>query len=159
MNFSKLFLYTILNSFLIYGCTNSQKKEETYEWAQTALETAPKPESDSVIYSSKTDTIRINIQNGKGYLKIHKEERDYVNLVFNSEDFTKMTTTLSAQDSTANIRFSQIVMPNGDMDGPFGATISYHLPIQGDYLLLIHENQMAGDPWSGDFEINISLSK
>lgn len=156
MSYNKSFLFIILISILIYGCGNSQKKENVF---QSEQQNALILENDSVFYPSDSDTIRIDIQNGAAHLKVHKKEREHVNFVFNPQDFTKMTARLSSKDSTANIRFTQIIMPNGDMDGPFGPTISYDLPVKGDYLLLVHENQMGGDPWSGDFEIHISLSK
>lgn len=156
MNFNKSFIIISLVSFIAYGCTGSQEKGNISQVKQLSDSVS---EIESILYPTESDTIHIDIQNGAGHLKIHKKEREYVNLVFNSQDFTKMTAKLSSMDSTANIRFNQIVMPNGDMDGPFGSTISYDLPVKGNYLLFIHENQMAGDPWSGDFEINISLSK
>lgn len=156
MNFNRSFIIIILISFITYGCTGPQEKGNISQVKQLS---DSESDIDSILYPTESDTIHINIQNGAGHLKIHKREREYVNLAFNSQDFTKMTATLSSKDSTANIRFNQIVMPNGDMDGPFSSTISYDLPVKGDYLLFIHENQMAGDPWSGDFEISISLSK
>ena len=156
MSFNKLFLFLIPVSFLIHGCANSPQKENVFQAEQQGTLML---ENDSILYPSDSDTIRINIQNGTAHLKVHKKEREHVNFVFNSQGFTKMTAGLSSNDSTANIRFTQIIMPNGDMDGPFGPTMSYDLPIKGDYLLLVHENQMGGDPWGGDFEIHISLSK
>lgn len=156
MNFNKAFFIIGLTGILLSGCANTQKKEDQ---SLSAQENAAKPVNDSVIYPSDSDTIRIQLRDGKGALKIHKEERQYVNVMFDSHGFTKMTATLSSGDSTANIRFGQIIMPNGNMDGPFGPTMSYDLPVEGDYVLSIHENQMAGDPWSGDFEVSISLEK
>lgn len=59
--------------------------------------------------------------------------------------------------SGANLRLSQIVMPDGNMDGPFGTDTKIELTQFGGYELLFHENMMAGDPWSGDALITISL--
>jgi hypothetical protein len=45
------------------------------------------------------------------------------------------------------------------MDGPFNNEIIYELPVKGSYALLIHENMMTGDPWKGNFTIEIHLTK
>ncbi len=59
--------------------------------------------------------------------------------------------------SGANLRFSQIVMPDGSMDGPFGIKTGYNLNQQGWYTLIFSENQMAGERWSGEAVISITL--
>ena len=56
-----------------------------------------------------------------------------------------------------NIRFSQIISPNGDGDGPFGPTISYDLNEAGQWQLIVSENQMSGDPWKGEFKMSIGI--
>jgi hypothetical protein len=99
----------------------------------------------------------MNPVNGTASLKIHKKKDQRIGLKFNSEDYKKLIGHLSSEDSTANIRFSGITLPDGSMDGPFWNEITYDLPLKGDYLLFIHENQMAGDPWEGDFEVTLSL--
>ncbi len=156
MNLIRLFIPAILIITLAYGCAKSQKQDNV---SQPESQNSVKLESDTTLYPSESDTIHINFKDGSAHLKIHKKERQGINLKFNSQDYTKMTARLSSKDSTANVRFAQIAMPNGDMDGPFSTIISYDLSIKGDYLLFIHENQMAGDPWSGDFDVNISLDK
>lgn len=77
-----------------------------------------------------------------GYKKLH------VNIFF-----------LSAADTGANLRLSQIVMPDGTMDGPFSTDTEYDLTQNGGYQLIFNENMMAGDPWTGTATVKISLSK
>lgn len=64
---------------------------------------------------------------------------------------------LSSSDKNANIRVSQIKMPDGKMDGPFGRTLQYPLKDTGAYQLIIGENMMAGDPWTGEFVLKLSV--
>lgn len=52
-------------------------------------------------------------------------------------------------DPNGNIRISQIEMPDGTTDGPFGTEMSYRLSQTGSYRLILSANQMAGDPWGG----------
>lgn len=154
---SKLFFSIAIICLFISSCITSTKKNEvTTNIDSTQVK---KTALNNIISPSENDTVRVNIVNGTASLQIHKEERKYVNLAFNSADYTKMTGTLSSKDSLANIRFNNIVLPNGEMDGPFGREITYDLPVKGDYILSIHESLMAGDPWAGDFEVTISLSK
>ena len=59
--------------------------------------------------------------------------------------------------SGANLRWSQIVLPDGTMDGPFGMHTGYNLAQKWWYTLIFSENQMAGDRWSGEAEITLTL--
>lgn len=59
--------------------------------------------------------------------------------------------------SGANLRWSQVVMPDGTMDGPFGQKVGYNLKQFGGYQFIFNENMMAGDPWSGEADITFTL--
>ena len=56
-----------------------------------------------------------------------------------------------------NLRLSQIIMPDGTMDGPFGQNITYDLTQLWSYQLLFKESMMTGDPWSGNALITVTL--
>lgn len=60
---------------------------------------------------------------------------------------------LSSENRMANIRFTQIQMPDSTLDGPFGSDLQYKIKYDGIYRLNIGENQMAGDPWKGKFTL------
>ena len=59
--------------------------------------------------------------------------------------------------STGNLRLSQIVMPDGTMDGPFGQHTKYNLVQKWWYEFIFNENMMAWDPWSWEVTISITL--
>ena len=59
--------------------------------------------------------------------------------------------------SWMNLRLSQIIMPDGTMDGPFGKDTTYKLDQLGWYQLLFNENMMAWDPWSWNVTITVFL--
>lgn len=157
MNYYKTFFLICVSCTLAYSCTDAGKKKA--EMPESGVSMAKEADNTTIAAPSESDTIRIDVRDGKGTLKVRKKAQQHVYLVFDSRDFKKMTATLSSGDSRSNIRFTRIMMPNGETDGPFGATISCELPVAGRYMLDMHENEMAGDPWGGDFEINISLSK
>lgn len=58
---------------------------------------------------------------------------------------------------SGNLRLSQIVMPDGNMDGPFDQNTTYDLDQLWWYQLIFHENMMSGDPWSGNAIITVTL--
>jgi hypothetical protein len=68
-----------------------------------------------------------------------------------------LTATIIPDKADCNIRISQIIMPGGKADGPFGREIKYKLPRKGAYQLIIDHNMMAGDPEICDFKIIVSI--
>ena len=52
--------------------------------------------------------------------------------------------------ATGNLRLSQIVMPDGNMDGPFGSDMTVNIAQYGRYEFRFTENKMSGEPWSGN---------
>jgi hypothetical protein len=156
MNYYKTFFLICMSCTLAYGCTDAGKKKAEMP---VVKENTVKTDNSAIVAPSKSDTIYIDVRDGKGKLKVRKKVRQHLYFVFDSHDFKEITATLSSDGPHVNVRFTRIIMPNGEMDGPFGTTISRELPVNGRYMLDVHENEMAGEPWTGDFEINISLSK
>lgn len=150
----KTIIIICLTSLLLCACNNSPRQAATVSTSEDA--TSP---TNTVLHPAEADTITLNIQNGKATARIYKVADQHINIKFNAGDFTRMTGTVTSPDSTANIRFSQILMPDGQMDGPFGRDISYNLDKRGNYVLFLHENQMAGDPWAGEIIVGLSLSR
>jgi hypothetical protein len=69
----------------------------------------------------------------------------------------KLTGSIKADKSPANIRFNQIVMPNGQSDGPFGQQLEYNLSQLGVYKIKIGHNLMAEDAYVGDFVLYLTI--
>jgi hypothetical protein len=63
--------------------------------------------------------------------------------------------SLIPRNKDLNVRFSQIVMPDGNSDGPFGLQMKYELNQKGLYKLIIGPNLMAEGKRSGDFLIRL----
>ncbi|MBC7503814.1 hypothetical protein H7169_02500 [Candidatus Gracilibacteria bacterium] len=77
----------------------------------------------------------------------------------NSDSKTARVIVTFPGGAQGNLRWSQVVMPDGNMDGPFGQDTNYTLTQTGRYELIFHENMMTGDPWTGDAQIAITLGK
>jgi len=147
---NKVFLI-ITVVFLFFACSGNTKKEipqnETISQNNTAL-----------VYPNDSGVVQIHLIDSVAKIQIHKNKDQTIYLEFKSEGYKKIKGYLSSQDSIANIRFSQIILPDGTMDGPFGRDIDYDISQNGLYRLSVHENMMAGDPWDGDFYVDLKLS-
>ncbi len=78
-------------------------------------------------------------------------------LFMNSEAKSIEVLIVFPNSTVANLRLSQIVLPNGIMDGPFWQKTGYNLAQLGGYQLIFNENMMAGEPWSGEAIITLTL--
>ncbi len=60
-------------------------------------------------------------------------------------------------DTKGNVRIAQIITPDGTGDGPFGKEMTYALTQSGSHQIILSANMMAGDPWSGEVEVNVEV--
>ncbi len=77
---------------------------------------------------------------------------------FEIEKGAWVTVTLSTPADTGNIRINQIIMPDGEMDGPFGKTYTDSLHVPGTYQLIIAESLMAENPYTGEYHVAIEVN-
>ncbi|WON93097.1 hypothetical protein [Sphingobacterium sp. UGAL515B_05] len=56
---------------------------------------------------------------------------------------------------TANVRISQLFLPNGSADGPFGQELAYRFKDVGQYHITVNENKMVGNHYSGPYVVQI----
>ena len=93
---------------------------------------------------------------------LYHEVGEQNNVYFINDGYKKLDVkifSLSAWPISTNLRLSQIIMPDGQADGPFSTETTYDLTQNGWYQLIFNENMMAWDPWSGDATFSITLSK
>ncbi|UGU18003.1 hypothetical protein LS482_08990 [Sinomicrobium kalidii] len=142
----------LLLVFLAVSCGRKPEKEKQNNVASGE-------EVNSGITETSRDTLALNLKNGFVSGAVHKEERDKKYFVFQTDGPAKLSAKLVSQDTTANIRFTQIFFPDGSADGPFGRELKYDLEQAGTHTLSVGENMMAGNPWSGDFTIEVKLDQ
>lgn len=154
---NKLFLSVIFIVSLTCSCNSagSSRKPDTSNNSTATATTG----NGKIVKPDTSGIVNISLNDGKGTVKTRKDKNQTIYVTFQSEGYKKMYAQLSSRDTLSNIRFSQITMPDGKMDGPFGREMQYDLPSDGTYKLSIHENMMAGDPWSGEFKVSIRLEK
>lgn len=64
---------------------------------------------------------------------------------------------IQTEGQSSNIRINQLIMPDGQRDGPFGQTVTDSLTQTGTYQLVIAESMMAENPYSGPYTVKIEL--
>mgnify|MGYP007121801804 CR=1 FL=1 len=89
--------------------------------------------------------VKVQVRDGYGRMVILKEPGRTVDVEFDSGGCDLLYGEITGVGDMANVRFNQIVMPDGTSDGPFGRSIEYGLEQQGTYHLLIGESLMAGE--------------
>lgn len=106
--------------------------------------------------ADKLVPISMDLSTGYAKMGIHKDSMQTVTVAFDSpgDEVLYGRIALPAK-GIGNVRFNQIIMPDGSMDGPFGRDISYELPTKGTYKLLIGESLMQGDPYDGNFIVEL----
>ncbi|KUJ50384.1 hypothetical protein [Chryseobacterium sp. JAH] len=141
----------------------------------------PKPSADSVDKRER-DSVINNAPATKEVLRtgVAREEKDRVivrladgeRLPFTiGEEFTekqdklilkianfnkpKITAKIVAKQQDFNIRFNQIKLPDGKMDGPFMREITYDVPSSGEVWLIIGKNNMADGKTTGSFSVSV----
>ncbi|MDF2932456.1 MAG: hypothetical protein K0R36_1787 [Chryseobacterium sp.] len=67
----------------------------------------------------------------------------------------KITAKISTKQQDFNIRFNQIKLPDGKMDGPFMREITYDVPKSGEVWLIIGKNNMADGKTTGSFSVSV----
>jgi len=152
----------ILFSFCHFFSKNEKNTARDYDYIneQDLEDDIYDPETDyPVDIPSIPEIVRPEIVDGKGSIDIYKYAGQEVRVEIELFGYKTLTAQITSEDPNANIRISQMILPDQTTDGPFGREITYDLPRDGIYTLLIHENMMAGDPWTGYFRLDFEVTK
>lgn len=134
---------------------------------QSRLDSANMPKSDSLIKKDSVnkelvreekDKVIIITKDGSSPFKIDEEftdKHDKLILKIVNFDKSKITAKITTKQQDFNIRFNQIKLPDGKMDGPFMREITYNVPASGELWLIIGKNNMADGKTTGSFSVNV----
>lgn len=134
-----------------------QPKKINSKNAKTQTDSLKKATSQPIQFTEKTDTIHVKIVYGKAKIDTVKLPRQKLVFVLNSDTASKLNLKITSQDSTANLRISQIIDSKGNTDGPFGREVEFPIMEKGIQKILVSENQMQGDPWGGRITLDVKL--
>jgi len=83
------------------------------------------------------------------------EKHDKLILKISNFTKSKISAKISTKQQDFNIRFNQIKLPDGKMDGPFMRDIIYEVPKPGEVWLIIGKNNMADGKTTGNFSVTV----
>lgn len=152
---------------LILSCNNSSRVNRSWEDSLAAIARA---RDTTVVLDSITESdtvsavipveniIQVAVPAATLPVKLNKtiiSETQYVHVTLTDLDAGLLSISISHSKPDANIRISQIVMPDGSTDGPFGQQITFDARQKGDYTIIISKSNMASGSQAGDVFINI----
>lgn len=180
-----LLLLIVCSVFLLNGCTKKDEKTEaptnktetsttpptttsktetantsTEEKKESEKKETEKKDSDKKELRDKSGAIRVNFPAGATEVTLNGKITgfgEHITYVFEVKKGQQLNASVGSSDKNANIRIAQIITPKGDADGPFGPSAKYDLNESGDWKLVLSENQMAGDPWKGEYKLTIKI--
>lgn len=119
------------------------------------------PLGDSLSGENGEYTLFFTDQKMSQTFTLHHDATQQNMVYFINDGYKKLNVTimLANTDPRGNLRLTTITMPDGSTDGPFGLDTQYDLTQNGGYQLRIGENRMAWDPWTGDAQVTVSVSK
>lgn len=166
------YFFTSIICLMLLACNNDSvdhNAAKTNFENDTSVKVSSKKENSIV---SKNDSVPKNIQvdtvmhlafekdssslTAKGCLN---KKSDPVTCYLPVDRYAIITAQLIPKDKDLNIRFSQIIMPDGQSDGPFTRSIKYELKQKGLYKLIISPNHMADGKKSGDFLLQLKVKE
>ena len=125
--------------FIVIGCQSPQDDKSMESVTEDIMEYEMPAEREPLVF-----------ERTKG-----EREKDTISFDLDEPGLVKMK--LSVPGDSGNIRINQLVMPNGEMDGPFGKTYEANLEDLGTYQVIIGASMMAENPYIGDYRLEIDL--
>ncbi|MCE3076933.1 hypothetical protein [Chryseobacterium gwangjuense] len=119
---------------------------------------------DTITSENKTTTeengrVLVKTADGSHFPIVLQEEftKEHDKLILKILNYSKpqLKAKITTKQNDFNIRFNQIKLPDGMMDGPFGREITYDIPTKGEVWLIIGKNNMADGKITGMFSVNI----
>ncbi len=83
------------------------------------------------------------------------EKQDKLILKITHFNASGITAKIITGQQDFNIRFNQIRLPDGKMDGPFMREITYEVPTSGEVWLTVGKNNMADGKTTGRFSVRV----
>lgn len=122
---------------------------------KSGRKTSEKAVVDTSAAASDSIVIMMDLSSGYAMAGVRKDSAQTVWVTFNSPGNESLYGKITLPEGVGNVRFNQIIMPDGNMDGPFGRDLTYGLAAKGDYTLAIGESLMEGEPYAGELTVEL----
>ena len=155
-------LSVIITIFFLSCSTSQDKKDSTDTSIQQTTDTVANvviPASDPAVNTQHGNEIELVFAKDSisASANGHLDSAGTVSCYFSIAKPGKLTATITVPRPAANIRFNQIILPDGKADGPFGRQLEYSLSQRGRYQLKIGRSLMANDGYMGDFVVRLRV--
>lgn len=110
------------------------------------------------VMREEKDRVIVRMADGERPFTIGEEFTDkHDKLILKISNFkkSKITAKITTKQQDFNIRFNQIKLPDGKMDGPFMRDITYDVTTPGEVWLIIGKNNMADGKTIGSFSVSV----
>ncbi len=159
----KIYLFCLISFvFLFSSCSLNQQKSTIVSTGSVntgSKEEHQAPLTNTLSWATNEYTLLFDKTN-KESVTIKHVSWEATKLFFINSEAKAMNVEIAFPNKEpANFRFSQVILPDGTMDGPFWTTTKYELKQFGGYQLIFNESLMQWDHWSGEAEITITLAK
>jgi len=137
----------------------TQKTETANTPVEEKKETPPATEKNEQL-RDKSGAIRVRFPAGSNEITLNGNITGFgekISYVLEASKGQKLFVKVVVTDPKGNLAINQIISPSGKADGPFGVKTSYPLTESGDWKVVLGENQMAGDPWKGKYELTLAV--
>jgi len=163
--------------FMVLSCKKEAAVSDTAQKDSSGVSELPSPQSrldsanmskndslikkDSVnkeLIREEKDKVIIITKDGSSPFKIDEEfteKHDKLILKITNFNKPKISAKITTTQQDFNIRFNQIKLPDGKMDGPFMREITYNVPVSGELWLIIGKNNMADGKTTGSFSVKV----
>jgi uncharacterized protein YpmS len=141
------------------GTTTENKNQQAANTTEQAKENkaSENPETEK---REKPKDIRVEFPVGSTQVTLNGNIKGFgqnIPYVFEVSKGQKLNASVKPKTGEGNIRIGQIIDPSGKADGPFGDQMTYKLNQSGDWKLIINENMMSGEPWTGEYFLTIEI--
>jgi len=165
----KFWALILVTAISISSCTNNSRTAkspyknttDTFQNQQSQPPDTLKKGNSVEPWESKSDSVKeISFSPGaksvsvKGRLNKPGDVAIYILTIVKN---ARLTGRIAVNKSPANIRFNQIIMPDGQSDGPFGQQFEYTLSQKGAYKIKIGQSLMAENAFVGDFQLYLTV--
>jgi len=161
--------------FVLFSCKKEVNSTEIKTYDSTSKESPEKIDSvikkeeaktpDTVVAVENTITaeekgrVLVKTIEGNHFPMVIQEEftKDHDKLILKISNYSKpqLKAQILTKEKDFNIRFNQIKLPDGNMDGPFGREITYDIPEKGEVWLIVGKNNMADGKITGAFSVKV----
>ncbi|MCW3092130.1 MAG: hypothetical protein JWP81_3199 [Ferruginibacter sp.] len=153
MIYRKLYQACLLGAIFLASCDMDRSDEmEVGAGVKNIL-----PPVDTMVSGQKDTIVLLNQGQAfiRGHIKPNSHQPKYTLPVWKGDT---VTATIKPVEKGGNVRINQLQQPGGQFDGPFGDSVRYLVKSNGNLHFIIGENQMAGEPYTGDYVLHIKVN-